>query len=293
MKIDLERELGLTSRPSARKAGFPWIAWVAGLCIVNLVIGVVALLRGWTSSVPLETPHSNWSSIAGIVESQLTARTELRFAALEATLRELEAEVVQARKAVVALETERKRVERRERIRRERPPGRAREATVQAITSPLMTAAPIGTIMLSAAELEAFDRLIDRDEAGEEVRAFLRSLTNAAQANAYLAQLQDKGDRWLNAALTLVDQNDPVFAQYCTNALYFYDIVRDVASDRAMLAYVETKRSQVQLAMQRRELRRMTVESAERTQEDLQNVEERLRRVDADVRRVKRWLELE
>lgn len=106
-----------------------------------------------------------------------------------------------------------------------------------------------------------------------------------------MAQLQDKGDRWLNAALVLIDEDDPAFMEYYANALYFYDILNDVANDRALLAYVETKRSQLQLAMQRHEMRRMAAETERRTRENLQNVEERLDAVDSAVRTVKDRLE--
>lgn len=292
MKIDLERELGLGERAGVRgQRERWWLLTISVVCVVNLVLGIALVVRGRPVR-EIVKEAAGGGGLEAVVESQVVARLGLRFEALEVALRELQREVGQVRKSVLALQAERKVVARRERgtERREREARRATEA--QAVVRPALSAPVAGTVVLSEAELEAFDRLIDRDDTGLEVRAFLRGLTNAAQANAYLAQLQDKGDRWLNAAMTAADEMDPLFGEYYTNALYFYDIVRDVAADKALVAYAETKRSQLQVAQQRHELRRMTAEREERTQESLERVEERLRRVDSDVRRVKDWLEL-
>lgn len=291
MKIDLEREMGMLAQPRAPRRAFPWLPVLAGLCVLNLLLAALALVRGRPAAPPAAAPREDWSGLIAAIESQTVARTEPRFEALEFTLRELQAEVTQTKKTMVALQAERKIAERRDRARVERQMVRAQQADVRSIVRTAPAAPPPGAARLTEAELDAFNALIDRDDSGAQVRAFLRGLTNAAQASAYMAQLQDKGDRWLNSALVLIDENDPAFMEYYVNALYFYDILRDVANDRALLAYVETKRSQLQLALQRHEVRRMAAETEQRTRENLQNVEQRLDAVDSTVRRVQERLE--
>lgn len=291
MKIDLDREMGMLARPRAPRGAFPWLPVLAGLCVLNLLLAALALVRGRPAAPPAAAPREDWSGLIAAIESQTVARTEPRFEALEFTLRELQAEVTQTKKTMLALQAERKIAERRDRARVERQMVRAQQADVRSIVRTAPAAPPPGAARLTEAELDAFNALIDRDDSGAQVRAFLRGLTNAAQASAYMAQLQDKGDRWLNAALVLIDENDPAFMEYYANALYFYDILRDVANDRALLAYVETKRSQLQLALQRHEMRRMAAETEQRTRENLQNVEQRLDAVDSTVRRVQDRLE--
>lgn len=291
MRIDLEREMGMLAQPRAPRRAFPWLPVLAGLCVLNLLLAALALVRGRPAAPPAAAPREDWSGLIAAIESQTVARTEPRIEALEFTLRELQAEVTQTKKTMLALQAERKIAERRDRARLERQMVRAQQADVRSIVRTAPTVPPPGAARLTEAELDAFNALIDRDDSGTQVRAFLRGLTNAAQASAYMAQLQDKGDRWLNAALVLIDENDPVFMEYYANALYFYDILRDVANDRALLAYVETKRSQLQLALQRHEMRRMAAETEQRTRENLQNVEQRLDAVDSTVRRVQERLE--
>ncbi len=290
MKIDLERELGLVAAPAASPPrGIPWLPLLAVVCGLNLLIAAGALLRGRAAAPPTLPPRDDWSGLIAAIESQTVARTEPRFEALEFAVRDLQADASQTRKTLLAVQTELKVAERRERAGRQIT--RAQQADVRSIVRAAPAAPTPGAARLSTAELDTFNLLIDGDERGLAVRAFLRGITNAAQASAYLAQLQNKGDRWLNAAVALIDDDDPAFDEYCANALYFYDILRDVASDTAMLAYVETKRGQLQLAMQRHEMRRLAAETERRTRANLQSVEDRLDAVDSTMRDVKDRME--
>lgn len=141
MKIDLERELGLQA-PSPPPRVVPWLPVLAGLCLLNLLIAVVALVRSRPAAPPPAPPREDWSGLIAAIESQTIARTEPRFEALEFALRDMQAEVTQTKKSILALQAERKAAERRERTRLERQMTRAQQADVRSIVRTVPAAPP-------------------------------------------------------------------------------------------------------------------------------------------------------
>jgi hypothetical protein len=263
MKIDLGKELASANQLTRRQDQLLHAAvLLAGLSVLLLVL--VLVVRPRAAAAPTER-------IVLVADTQLVARLEARLATFESMLQDLRVVLLQSKFAVKDLTATQKVAKRRDRsIAQNTTAATARRAMRWL---PGMQAT---NIALSADELSALDALIDRDQSGEQVRALLQSITEPQRRTAYQKQLQRKGDQWLSAALPLIESDDPGYELYCDNALYFYDIISATCEDTALLAYVETKRSQIELALQRLDSRMRSAESEGRLRDELQTMQERM-----------------
>jgi len=263
MKIDLGKELVSSAQLSRRQDHLLHVA--VALAVLNaLLLLLVIVLRPPAAPPPAER-------IVLVADTQLVARLEQRIATFETMLQDLRVVLLQSKFAVKDLTATQKVVKRRD---RGSVPDTT-EATARRALRWLPGMQPTN-IVLSSDELSALDALIDRDQSGEQVRALLQSITEPQRRLAYQKQLQRKGDQWLAAALPLIESGDPGYEMYCDNALYFYDIISATGDDTALLAYIETKRSQIELALQRLDTRTRSAETENRLRDEMQSMQERM-----------------
>jgi len=263
MKIDLGKELASAAQLTRRQDQLLHAAVILAAVAVLLLLLVIGL-RPRAAALPVER-------IVLVADTQLVARLEQRIATFETMLQDLRVVLLQSKFAVKDLTATQKVAKRRDRsIAQDTPEATARRAMRWL---PGMQAT---NIVLSADELGALDALIDRDQSGEQVRALLQSITEPQRRTAYQKQLQRKGDQWLSAALPLIENEDPGYELYCDNALYFYDLISATGEDTALMAYVEAKRSQIELALQRMDTRTRSTESEGRLRDELQTMQERM-----------------
>jgi hypothetical protein len=271
MKFDLEKELGLGQPRRGQRS--VWLVIILVVCGLNLVLAAVALWRGARQSAPAPPQQTT------VVVQQDTQSLELvsaRMTALERSLRELRSTVRQSSKNLAAVQAQDEIEERRERVRARQLERQGFDAddiqrAVRAAQVPRSKAAD-----LSSEQQNAFDTLIDSDDSGTAVQQFLLGLNSDAALRAYIQILREKGEQWLDAALALPDDS-PDFTIYTDNALYFFDIIAAVSTDSSTLAYVETKRTQIQLATQNRRLSQEHAARTAQTQQEIAELEERLR----------------
>ena len=263
MKIDLGKELASATQLTRRQDQLLHAAVILAAAAVLLLLLVIGL-RPRAAPPPAER-------IVLVADTQLVARLEQRIATFETMLQDLRVVLLQSKFAVKDLTATQKVAKRRDRsIAQDTPEATARRAMRWL---PGMQAT---NIVLSSDELGALDALIDRDQSGEQVRALLQSITEPQRRTAYHKQLQRKGDQWLSAAMPLIENGDPGYELYCDNALYFYDLISATGEDTALLAYVEAKRSQIELALQRMDTRTRSTESEGRLRDELQTMQERM-----------------
>lgn len=271
MKIDLEKELAAATQLTPRQEHLLFAAVALAVLNVVLVLGVL-VVRPRRAAAPAER-------LVLVADTQMVQRLEQRLAAFETMLQDLRVVLMQSKFAVKDLTATQKVAKRRERADLRAPGAAVARRALRWLPGMQET-----NIVLSADELSALDALIDRDQSGDQVRALLQSMTDPARRTAYLKQLQRKGDQWLAAALPLIDSDDPGYEVYCDNALYFYDIISGASDDTAFLAYVETKRSQIELALQRLDTRLRSAEAEGRLRDELQVMQDRM-----EVWRTSRW----
>ncbi len=271
MKIDLGKELAASTQLTRRQDQLLHAAVVLAALSVLLLVLLIGL-RPRAAAPPTER-------IVLVADTQLVARLEQRITTFETMLQDLRVVLLQSKFAVKDLTATQKVAKRRDRS--------VAQNTTDATARRAMRWLPgmqETNIVMSADELSALDALIDRDQSGEQVRALLQSITDPQRRAAYHKQLQRKGDQWLSAALPLIENDDPGYELYCDNALYFYDNISATCEDTALLAYIETKRSQIELALQRLDMRTRSAESEGRLREELQTMQERM-----NAWRTSRW----
>jgi hypothetical protein len=253
----------------------PWPAIVVVLCAINLVLAVVAL---WRSGTATQTPPPAPETETVIVQqdTQSLQIVDARMEALERSLRELRTTVRQSSKNLAAVNAQKEIKERRERIQTKdlEEQGVEPEEIRRAVRSAQMPEAPRAE--LTDEQRTAFDALIDSDSSGGSVQQFLRALNNKGELQAYVEILRAKGDQWFDAAVA-EPQGSESFGPYIDNALYFYNIIAAVSSDSSTVAYIESKRTQIQLALQNRRLIDENAARTEQTREAMAEMEERLR----------------
>jgi hypothetical protein len=271
MKFDLEKELGLTLARAPQQA--PWMLIIIVLCGLNLVLAGVALWRSASAPAPAAPQPA---TVIVQQDTQGLALVSARIGALEHSLRDLRTSVRQSSKELAAVEAMQQADDRIERLRtRQLEKQGVDPADIQrAVRGAPSSQQPIAE--LTSEQKDALDSLIDADDSGDRVRQFLLELNNPAQLRAYVSILRAKGEQWLEAANVLPDDN-PDFAAYTDNALYFLNIISAVSSDSSTVAYVESKRTQSQLALQNRRLRQENAERSAQTQEGIAALEERLK----------------
>ena len=271
MKFDLEKELGL-NRPQQPHRSI-WLVLILVLCGLNLLLAAVALWSGLHQPTP---PPPQPATVIVQQDTQSLELVSARMDALERTLREMRSTVRQSSKNLAAVQAQDELQERRARVRQRQlerqglEPGDIQNA-VRASQIPRPKA-----VDLDSEQVNAFDALIDSDSSGTAVRQFLLGLKNQGQLNAYIQILRAKGEQWLQAAMALPDDSAD-FSTYADNALYFFDIIAAVSTDSSTLAYVETKRTQIQLAVQNRRLSQENAARTAQTQQDIAELEDRLR----------------
>ena len=125
-------------------------------------------------------------------------------------------------------------------------------------------------------EKDKLDDFIDRDESGEQMRAYIRALPSIKQKKAVIEYLKIKGNQWFKATLPLLVEDDPDADFYVDNTRYFFEIIRDVSDSSAVIAYAGSKLNQLDLAVQKAEFRKIAEDESFKRQEELDNLKEDL-----------------
>jgi len=266
MKIDLGKELANSIAPPPRPPAL--LIGTLALCGLNAVLLLAVLGLRLAAAPPVTTLEPR---VIMATDTQLVRRLELRLDALEQTLHDLRTVLLESKLMLKDFAASQKIA-----LRRERLSGSSDERTTTKRALRWLPVTQPSNVVLAADEIAAFDALIDRDESGARVSEFMQSLTDASRRGAYLQHLQQKGDQWLAAALPLIENDDPSYEMYCDNALYFYNIIGTAGGDRTMLAYVQSKRNEIAMALQRLDARLRGQETETRLREELGALEERM-----------------
>ncbi len=253
MKIDLEKELAIQLAPQKTP---PWVKFIVGVCILNLILVTILIFSGRTSN-SIQKNSKNSGERIGDVE-----KMSERLSSLEKTFRELKVNQKYAKKTLSVVAAEHDVSKRKDRMLK-------RELKKAGLTEKEMRRALRKTIFPNqeVVELSSQDKininlLIDSDDTSLGVRDFVASVTNLYKQEAYLEYLRNKGDEWLDVALPLVSEDRNLFDEYLDNALYFYDIVSTISKNNATIAYVEAKKNQADLLVQNDDIKSEAEEAA-------------------------------
>ncbi len=266
MKIDLEKELALQLTPQKTP---PWVKFIFGICILNLVLVIIVIFSGRSSNSVQENSKTDGSNLSDVEE--MSARLN----SLEKTFRELKVNQKHAKKTLSVVAAEHDVSKRKDRMLK-------RELQKAGLTEKEMRRAIRKTIFpnqeiidLSSQDKININLLIDSDDTSLGVRDFVASVTNLYKQAAYLEYLRNKGDEWLDVALPLVSEDRNLFDEYLDNALYFYDIVSSISKNNAMIAYVEAKKNQADLVAQNDDIK-IEAEEAEKQKEVIAGIKKEM-----------------
>ncbi len=266
MKIDLEKELALQLAPQKTP---PWVKFIFGICILNLVLVIIVIFSGRSSNFIQTDAKTDGSTLTDIEE--MSARLK----SLEKTFRELKVNQKHAKKTLSVVAAEHDVSKRKDRMLK-------RELQKAGLTEKEMRRALRKTIFpnqeiieLSSQDKININLLIDSDDTSLGVRDFVASVTNLYKQAAYLEYLRNKGDEWLDVALPLVSEDRKLFDEYLDNALYFYDIVSSISKNNAMIAYVEAKKNQADLVAQNNDIK-MEAEEAKKQKEIIAGIKKEM-----------------
>ncbi len=244
MKINLEKELAMQMAPQTQ----PWVKFIAGICILNLILVTIAIFSG-RSSKPTQAIVESDNSTLNAIE-----KVDTRLKTLEKTFRELKVNQKHTKKTLSVVAAEQGISKRKDRMLK-------RELKKAGLTETEMRKALRKTMFpiqesekLNDQDKININSLIDSDDTSLRVRDFVASVTNINKQTAYLEYLRNKGDEWLEVALPLISENRNVFEDYFDNALYFYDIVSELSKNNAMIAYVEAKKNQADIVVQNNDI---------------------------------------
>lgn len=266
MKIDLGKELASSIAPPPRPSALLIVVLV--LSMLNAMLMVVAIAWRFLATPPVVTGEPR---VVMTTDTQLVQRLESRLDLLEETLRDVRAALLETKLMLKDFTAAQKVA-----LRRDRLVGSSDERSTTRRALRWLPVTQPSNVVLATDEIAAFDALIDRDETGTRVSEFVQNLTDEPRRNAYLQHLQQKGDQWLAAALPLIENDDPSYEMYCDNAMYFYNIIGTAGGDRTMLAYVQSKRNEIAMALQRLDARLHGQETETRLREELSALEERM-----------------
>ena len=209
MQFDLQKELGLGT-PQAKPA-FPWLPVIAGLCCVNFLMVIITLFVALQKPDQLPVTREQQPPAPNIVAvtSQLFAYTDQRIDQLETSIRDVNLALKQSRRTLTSVEADQRISDKRDR-RNERSlekTGLTNQDVLSAIST--LNAARLPVEPLLPDEQASFDQLIDQDDSGQQVIAFVAAQTNPAERAAYMDSLQTKGNRWFDSAMTAIREQDP------------------------------------------------------------------------------------
>ena len=241
MKIDLEKELAIQLAPQKTPA---WIKFIAAICFLNFLLVIILFFSNNNNNSVQEKNKPDSSNLIDI--KKMSARLN----SLEKTFRELKVNQKHTKKTLSVVAAKHDVSKRKDRMfkRELKKAGLTEKEMRKAIRKTIFPTQE--DIQLTSQDKNNINSLIDSDDTSLGVRDFVASVTNTFKQTAYLEYLRNKGDEWLDVALPLVSEDRILFDEYLDNALYFYDIVSAISKNNAMIAYVEAKKNQADLAVQ-------------------------------------------
>jgi len=272
MKIDLEKELGLNQVSKPDK--FPWPKVIIFLCAANFLILVILLF----SSKQNDYASTDESSFIAM-NSQFIASVSARLTNIEQLQRQLRITQKKSKKAFTLVSADKKLQEKHERMKQKKlKKSGLTDDEINSLDSSMQNRNAIGK--MTAEEKNTLDDLIDHDESGAQMRAYIRALPSIAQKKAVIEYLKSKGNQWFKATLSLLADNDPDDDpdrdDYVDNTRYFYEIIRDVSDSSAAIAYAGSKLNQLELASQKAEFKRIAENERLNRQDELEDLKETL-----------------
>lgn len=276
MQFDLQKELGLHNAPAAVKPAIPWLYIITGVCAVNLVV-IIGLFIYFIAS-DRGSSDAGQIPVSKIVEvtSQMFAYTDVRLTQLENAVNDINSSLKASQKDLTLVEAEQRINKKRERrkTRAMQKSGLSDKDIKEAINN--LQTPPHQAAPLNAEETAAFDSLIDDDDSGDQVRAFITSQTDPGKRLSYVMVMRRKGDQWYDAALNAIRNDDPDSQMFVENTLYFYSILSDTSSDNATVALIQAKINQLELAQQNADIQAKTEELAEQQKQQIADLKEDL-----------------
>ena len=268
MKIDLEKELGLNQASQPDK--FPWMKVIVFLCTVNFLLIIIILFN----SKPDRSGIINEKAFIEM-NSQFIATVSARLSNIEQLQKQLRTSQKKSKKALAIAATDKKLEEKKRRMKQKKlKKSGMDEEEFDELGSSIQNRNGFGNI--TDEEKDKLDDFIDRDESGEQIRAYIRALPSIKQKKAVVEYLKNKGNQWFKATLPLLAENDPDADLYVDNTRYFFEIVRDVSGNSAVIAYAGSKLNQLELAVQKAEIRNIAESESLKRQEELDNLKEDL-----------------
>lgn len=269
MKIDLEKELGLnqTTKPD----NFPWLKAIVLLCAVNFILLIVLFFSSKSGSA---NASASASSLA-LMNSQFVANVSARLANIEQLQRQFRITQKKSTKDISIVSADSKLGKKRDRMKqKELKKSGLNDDEIDTLGSSLQSKRE--NKIISDNEKIKLDDLIDRDESGAQIRAYIRALPSAPQKKVVIEYLKRKGNQWFNATMPVLADNDPDADIYVDNTRYFFEIVRDVSDSSATIAYAGSKLNQLELAAQKAEFRRFAEDESINRQDELDDLKENL-----------------
>lgn len=262
MKIDLEKELGLNS--SQNTGSSLWLKIIACFCVLNFFVVIflfIAVLNKNNNSEIIKKNNLLVNRLAAKLNNIERMQKQLRSAQKKSTK---ELTVVTAAKKI---EQKRKRMQQKK-IKK----SGVDNEKFNALGSTVLNK----KINLPQEEKNKLDDIIDRDESGEQLKAYIRALKSPAHKKAVIAYLKQKGNQWFKATLPLIADDDLDVDIYIDNTKYFFNIIRDTSDNSADIAYAGSKLSQLEIAIQKAEFRKIAEEERLNRQEEIENLKEDL-----------------
>ncbi|RLD11970.1 MAG: hypothetical protein DRI44_02330 [Chlamydiae bacterium] len=268
MKIDLEKELGLNQASNSNK--FPWLKVIIFLCAANLLLLIILL---FTSKQNLPASVNDSSFIA--MNSQFIADVSARLTNIERLQKLLQITQKKAKKEFSIVSADKKIQDKKERMKQKKlKKSGLTDKEINSLDSSLQNNGSVGNI--TDEEKNNLDDLIDRDESGAQLLAYIRALPSANHKKAVIQYLRQKGEQWYKATLPLLADDDPDADLYVNNTRYFFEIIRDVSDNSAAIAYAGSKLNQLELAVQKNEFKRITENESLNRQNEISKLKDDL-----------------
>lgn len=285
MPIDLPKSLNLPEEPHTSRAHWrPSLLHVlVALCVLNFLVAAGAITLYFLperttpeeKTVITQTVAPTNRTDAMNLSSQLVVRLVAKLDSIDDELQNVRMENRTIKKEIASLSTIEDKLKKQERMKKKalEKAGLSADQLKKAMRETLPGSIPPAE--LSVEEKQDFDTLIDNDDTGASVEAFISQITQPARKAGYIQHLQEKGDQWADAALDAVTQGDAVYSEYSDNADYFYTIISRVSDNTSLLAYIGARRSQLDLAIQNLQLQDDIAWQQDQTAEQIDELQER------------------
>jgi len=268
MKIDLEKELGLNQ--SAPPDNSLWLKAILFLCVANFLFLVILFFNSKSNRYD----SARESSFAEI-NSQFIANVSARLTNIEQLQRQMKITQKKSKKVLSIAATGKKLELKHERMEQKKlKKSGLTDEEFDNLGSSIQNKNAF--IDITDQEKDKLDDLIDRDESGAQIRAYINALPSIKQRKTVIEYLKKKGNQWFRAALPLLNENDPDADIYVENTKYFFEIIRDVSRNSAIIAYAGSKLNQLELAVQRSEIKRISEEERINRQNEFDNLKDDL-----------------